>query len=63
MTEIRNINWEINHVLLSSCLKEVNNPSVRLSFEMKESNSHELRLNSFDIGTPGKFQVLLHGRL
>lgn len=61
VTEIRNINWEINHVLLSSCLKEVNNPSVRLSFEVKESNSQESRLNSFDM-TPGKFQVLMHGR-
>lgn len=61
MTEIQNINWQINHILLSSCLKEVNNPSVRLSFEVKESNSQEQILNSFDM-TSGKFQVLLHGR-
>ncbi|KAG8186920.1 hypothetical protein JTE90_000393 [Oedothorax gibbosus] len=61
LTEIRNINWQVNHILLSSCLNEVNNPSVRLSFEVKENNQQEPRLNSFDLSST-KFQLLLHGK-
>ncbi|KAF8784429.1 COMM domain-containing protein 4-like [Argiope bruennichi] len=57
LTEIKNINWQVDHILSSSCLSDVNNPSVKISFEVTENeatNLHSINMSS------SKFQTLLH---
>ncbi|GIY99603.1 COMM domain-containing protein 4 [Caerostris extrusa] len=57
LTEIHNINWQVDHILSSSCLSDVDNPSVKLSFEITENydkSFHSINMSS------NRFQVLLH---
>ncbi|GBM90662.1 COMM domain-containing protein 4 [Araneus ventricosus] len=57
MTEVKKINWQVDQILSSSCLSDVNNPSVKLSFEVKENE--ETSLHSINMSS-SKFQTLLH---
>ncbi|CAL1270812.1 unnamed protein product [Larinioides sclopetarius] len=58
LTEVKKIDWQVDHILYSSFLKsDVNNPSVKLSFEVKEND--EMTLQSINMSS-SKFQTLLH---
>ncbi|GFW98929.1 COMM domain-containing protein 4 [Trichonephila clavipes] len=57
LTEITKINWHLDYILSSSCLNEVHNPSVNLSFEVLENN--ETNVHSINMSA-NKFQLLLH---
>ncbi|KFM71678.1 COMM domain-containing protein 4, partial [Stegodyphus mimosarum] len=59
LTEIQNINWQVDYILSSSVLNEVNDPSVKLCLEVKDSDLSEIKLHSFNMSSR-KFLLLLH---
>ncbi|XP_054708618.1 COMM domain-containing protein 4-like [Uloborus diversus] len=59
LSEIQNINWQVDYIISSSKLKEVNDPSVVLSMEVKEEKHLEATVHSFNMSS-NNFLLLLH---
>ncbi|GFS64713.1 COMM domain-containing protein 4 [Nephila pilipes] len=57
LTQIRNVNWQVDHILSSSCLMDVNNPSVKLSLQVAENGDTNVHSINMSVS---KFQLLLH---
>ncbi|XP_015924817.1 COMM domain-containing protein 4 [Parasteatoda tepidariorum] len=59
LTSISDINWQVDYVMSSSVLNEVNSPSVRMMMKVNEYKNNENKLCTFDV-SPEKFNLLLH---
>lgn len=61
VTEIHSLDWQVNYVITSSMLQQVNDPSVQLNLKVKELGNEKPKLHTVDMSST-KFLLLLHGK-